>query len=470
MLNLNSIPTVFKPIYRKKVDSFTMLYNPYSQKEMTLLNNKAIRLFDCIDGFKTINDCIKDMNTLTTRIEKNEASQIFNNLYKHEIINFNGIKTLGVNLFNSKDTILTIWLNLTEQCNFRCTYCFVNKNPKRMTEKTMEKTLNNLHALKKKYKYTQINLNLAGGEPLLAIDMIKKIVEKIKKIEKKDKPFFVLKIVTNGSLLTEEIAEYFKKNRIKISISIDGMGNSNDETRKLANGTGTFKFIQKGLFIAKKYKILNNIGTVVSLKNIKHIHHLAKYCLENNIGMCMGFFKKTNHLCEGEIINNETWIIPYYRRMLNIVYSYYNKKKIDHSPLLDHFLLDGIKYPMIPSRHSCGAGEIYFTVSTDGKIEFCPASKLQIGTIEDKDFIQKSRNSKLLAIFQKDSLEQIKECQKCEWKYICSGGCGAERHFIYKGKNKATQKCGLYKSLVSIILSLEAKRIIRANLLSKIVK
>lgn len=464
MLNLNQIPTVYTPIHRRKVENLTMLYSPYSQMRMTLMNNEAMKLFDCIDGKKSIGECIKELKTKSVSIKKNDAFQIFDNLFEHEIINFEGKKTISVNLFSRKDTTLTIWFNLTEQCNFRCTYCFVDKNPRRMTEETMRKALDNLYNLKKKYGYTHIRLNLAGGEPLLAIGMIKKIVERVKEIEGDSEPFFVLKVITNGSLLTDEIAEYFAKNRVRISISIDGIDSSNDETRKLANGAGTFKFIEKGLLIAQKHHILNNIGTVVSLKNIKHIHRLAKYCLDNNIGMCMGFFKKTNHLCEGEIINNETWIIPYYRRMLNMVYEHYNKQKIDHSPLQDHFLLDGIKYPMIPSRHSCGAGEIYFTVSTDGKVEFCPASKLQVGTVDDKDIIQKSRDSKELAIFQKTSIEQIKECQKCEWKYICSGGCGAERHYVHNGKNKVSPKCDIYKSLVSIILSLEAKRTIRDNM------
>lgn len=470
MFNLNSVPTVFESLYIKKINNFNLLYNPLSEKGMTLLNKNAYKLFLRIDGAQTIEDYIEQGDNLSIQLKKEEILKIFQNLHKHDIVNFSGKKNAALNKKEKKKTSLEIWLDITEQCNFRCTYCFVDKHPKRMTEETMEKVIDTLYDLKQKHGYGQIQLFMAGGEPLSEFHLIKKIVEKVRKIEAKHKPAFYLKIITNGSLLTEEIAKYLRDNNVRISISLDGIGDVHDQTRRLPNGSGTFKYVQRGLSIAKKYNILNNIGAVITLKNINTIHQLAKYCLKNNIVMCLGFFKKCNNLCDERTINNDKSIIPGYKRMLKTIYSYYEEQKMETSPLFDHYLLDGLKYPMIRSGQSCGAGEVYFSISTEGKVRFCPTSTLEIGTITGMDFILKARNNKSLSIFQKASIEKIPECKKCTWKYLCAGGCGIERYYLNNGTNKPSPKCSIYKSLITTVLDLEAKRIIRTNLLSKISK
>lgn len=463
MLDLNLIPTVFEPIYIKKVNFITLLYNPHSQKGMTLLNKKADTLFKQIDGIKKVGDFLKKTDSFKLDLSKNEVLQVFDNLNKHDIINFKGLKNLDVIKFNRENNPLTVWLSITEQCNFRCTYCFVNKNPKKMSKDTIEKTLDKLYELGKKYKHSQIILALAGGEPLLELNLIKNIIEKTKKLEGKSKKFFYISIVTNGSLLTEKTAEYFKKHEVKVAISVDGIGDFNDLTRKFVNGLGTFKYIQKGLDIANKYNILSYVGVTVTLSNIKGLPLFVKYCMKNKIKLKIEFFKKTNSFCGENVISNVESIIPFYKKTLKAIYSFYESKKIPHSPLLDHVLIDRLRYPMGVSDFACFAGQFYFSVTSEGKIEYCPASGLKLGTIKDKDFILKARSDKSFPLFQRKSVEKIAECQKCLWKYICSGGCPMERFYLNKDGSKPSPKCRIYKSLMNMILKFEAKRIIRAN-------
>lgn len=58
-----------------------------------------------------------------------------------------------------------------------------------------------------------------GGEPLLNFKIIKYVVEYIKN-ETDLKPKYSLN--TNGTLMSEEIAEWFVKNNIHVRFSIDG--------------------------------------------------------------------------------------------------------------------------------------------------------------------------------------------------------------------------------------------------------
>jgi len=462
MLDLNLIPTVFDPLYAKKVDNFTLLYNPYSQKGMTLFSKKAIMVFNHIDGIKSIKSCSKGTN-----LTRGEILQVFRNLYEHDIIDFKDHKRVTIKETSRNSTDLIMWIYLTEQCNFRCTYCFVDKNPKRMNESIMKKILEKLGEEAKKRPFKRIRLRLAGGEPLLEMNLIKKIIEMSAKIKKINKSIFDIDIITNGSLLTEKTADYFRKNMVGLTISLDGIGKFNNLTRKYSDGSGTFRYVKKGIEIAKKHSILSGISITITSKNIKGLPLLAKYCLENKIMMRFGFFKQLNNtLCNDNKIGDVATTMLYYKKTLRTIYSYYEKKRIFHSPLLDHSLLDDLKYLIVFSNSHCGAGSVYFSVSPEGNIQFCPASQLCLASICDEDFIQKARIAST-PLLQKMSVEKIYECQKCLWKYICSGGCILERLYLNKDTSKPSYKCPMYKAMMPIILDFEAKRIIRTSFFQK---
>lgn len=61
-------------------------------------------------------------------------------------------------------------------------------------------------------------ISFIGGEPLLKFNLIKKIVEYIKTFNNK----VSFTIITNGSLLKEDILNYLIENMFHITISFDG--------------------------------------------------------------------------------------------------------------------------------------------------------------------------------------------------------------------------------------------------------
>lgn len=66
-------------------------------------------------------------------------------------------------------------MNVTDACNFRCPYCFVKHNPRRMSLKTAEKVCEFLL----KTGAEKPVLAFFGGEPTLEFNtIIKPIVEK----------------------------------------------------------------------------------------------------------------------------------------------------------------------------------------------------------------------------------------------------------------------------------------------------
>ena len=99
------------------------------------------------------------------------------------------------------------------ECNFNCRYCYRDECRKKIPKEPTEKFLQYLRNLTADDTYSVI---ASGGEPLLYIDVIKKVFANVPKSIHK-------KIMTNGSLLTKDIIQYVNDNNIEVSVSHDGI-------------------------------------------------------------------------------------------------------------------------------------------------------------------------------------------------------------------------------------------------------
>ncbi len=424
-----------------------------------------MQLFTSINGKRTIAD-LRRIGLKFALTEK-EVLQTLTYFEKYDIINYKSRKNF-LHIRDSKDTdnYLILWTYLTNQCNYRCTYCFVNKTIEEMSDKTIDLLLKKVVVANKKLKYSEILLNFAGGEPLLKFESIVKINELIKKYNKKKKLFKIV-LTTNGSLLTEKIASFFQKEQIYVAISLDGLGKANDETRKLANGKGTFLLTRKGIDIAKRYDILRRgILITITNKNIKKTLDLVRYALENNIKFCLQFFKETNAYCKGDGIMYTKEFINSYKKILKYIYRFYKEHHINESPTLHNVLLNRIVFTgrYNVSHFNCTSGENYFSVLHTGAITASPSTSFPLSNLSNANPIEKAQKVSS-QLYKEASVEYIDACKDCKWKYICSGGCKLERQQIYKDlKKRSEQKCRIYQTLIPFILKLEGKRVLEKYL------
>jgi uncharacterized protein len=154
------------------------------------------------------------------------------------------IKERLIKGISSKKDLLNLTLNITERCNLRCRYCYIDKGKKTMSWKIAKQAVN--FALSLAYK--SITISFVTAEPLLEWDLIKKI---IKYSERKGIKRFDLG--TNGTLLNREILEYFQEHNIIPMISIDGKKKIQDINRAYKNGKGSFNILDKKLNLIRKY-------------------------------------------------------------------------------------------------------------------------------------------------------------------------------------------------------------------------
>lgn len=157
---------------------------------------------------------------------------------------------------------ITIILKPTEECNFRCQYCYhadTNYEKGRMTIELFEEIIR-----KTTICYNNIVLIFHGGEPLLmGYDFFVKAIEIIKHY-KKEGQTISLGIQTNGYLLNEQFCQLFQANGILPAISFDGPGELNCLRDKTSDVTSRIIDLK-----SKGYTI--NLLGVITKRNINHL-------------------------------------------------------------------------------------------------------------------------------------------------------------------------------------------------------
>lgn len=156
-------------------------------------------------------------------------------------------------------------INLSNECNLLCSYCLSNATPSQhetMSEELMDATIKFMLSAPGRKFYVEFQ----GGEPLAKFNEIKKFVEKIKiaaEVEKKEIEKIV--IVTNLTLMTEEIAKYLLENNIGLCSSLDGPEELHDIHRKFGEGGGTYKTVTKWLsYFRERGRTINTLPTITS--------------------------------------------------------------------------------------------------------------------------------------------------------------------------------------------------------------
>jgi uncharacterized protein len=90
-----------------------------------------------------------------------------------------------------------------------------------------------------------IDIGFFGGEPILEFDLIKSITSMIKLHRLYDAGRVTLSVVTNGTLFSQEIAEFINAQEIEFCISCDGPQSVQDCYRRFRDGRGSSAAVEE---------------------------------------------------------------------------------------------------------------------------------------------------------------------------------------------------------------------------------
>ena len=170
-------------------------------------------------------------------------------------------------------------------CNLRCKYCYYLEKSKlfpnehnTMDDETLERFIRDYI---QSQSMQQVLFTWHGGEPMLRpLAFYEKVIE----LQKRYAGGRIIEnsLQTNGTLITDEYAEFFMKNGWLIGVSIDGPKEYHDAYRRSAAGGATFDNVMKGIDILNRYKVEWNAMAVIN--NLNGNHPLEFYHFFKRIG------------------------------------------------------------------------------------------------------------------------------------------------------------------------------------------
>lgn len=162
---------------------------------------------------------------------------------------------------------------LTAACNLRCAYCFQNaKNRRRATWDTVRAAIDLLLG----FRGRELRLGFYGGEPLLAFPMLRRAVAYAISHRPRRK-HLVFSVVTNGTLLDADTAEFLVRHGFSTWLSFDGVPAAQER-----RGPGTFAVLDALLDRLSAehptwFRENLRVGVVLTAATIPHLAESVAY-------------------------------------------------------------------------------------------------------------------------------------------------------------------------------------------------
>ncbi len=437
----------FPQLYRTEIGNNLCLYNAESDAGVSVLNPAAAHVFTQFDGQRKLGEIFMELRLLDAAASFNDLTELVATFEQNNLL-YRGNKVPKPNIEPSRK--LGIWLHVTNQCNLRCTYCYLGKTSEVMTPEIGRKTLDALLDSAKEQGMTEVSLKFAGGEALLEWPLVEELyyyaLEKVKGTDIVIQPI----LLSNGTTITLKTAQLLKQHNFQVAISLDGLGEVNDKQRPFVNGKGSFDKVERGLNLLQEYQIPFNVSIVITALNLPKLPELFEYLLKRDAPFTINFFRDNPLANDGLTVDNPE-LIAGLRQGYAVIEQYLPNNSL-MGAILDRVQLEA------PHRHACGAGVNYVVVKHTGEIASCQMlmHKPQ-GKIGQGDPLQVIRQGEL----QNLAPEQKKGCSDCRWKYVCAGGCPLVTLRTYNRFDTRSPYCDTYFTLIPDVIRLEALRLLK---------
>lgn len=390
-----------KLIAYNSLSNFLALIEEDKYKKYLDLENNNIQ----IDDEKLVEDLKKGLFILDDNI--NELDIIRHNMYASK--------------FNTSALSLTI--APTSDCNFRCIYCYekdainscnMNEETQNSIVKMLEKSANNL---------SSFSVAWYGGEPLLAIDTIRKLSEKFIKICDENKINYNASMVTNGYNLTKKNWELLKDCKIsRIQVTLDGDEDTHNKRRPLKGGYPTFSRIIDNLVEVKDTICPISLRINTDKTNYSQVENILKILSEKELTE-----KVTPYVAKVEDTNDcydkNTCLTTYEHADIS---TQFKEKMKEYGYKMNPFSV--YEYPRrINTVCGCDRYESY-VINADGAMYKCwnDVGHKEISFANVNELAKFDFNKSYLDYTMYDPTLDEK-CKDCKYLPICMGGCPSRR-------------------------------------------
>ncbi|MEG0441420.1 MAG: thioether cross-link-forming SCIFF peptide maturase, partial [Oscillospiraceae bacterium] len=352
--------------------------------------------------------------------------------------------------------IKALCLHVSHDCNLRCRYCFASTGDfgtgHRLTMdfETAKRAID--FVIEKSGSRRNIEVDFFGGEPLMAMDTVKKTVAYARSIEEEHGKCFRFTITTNGVLLDDENIAYINKEMSNAVLSLDGRPAVNDHMRKTINGKGSYDMI-----VPKFKQLVDGRGDKDYYLRGTFTHNNLDFAADVTHVASLGF---RNISVEPVVSEPEcSWALQ--DDDIPTILAEYEKLAEELKGRDDinffHFNVDLAQGPCVIKRmRGCGAGCEYVAVTPEGDLypchQFVGNAEYKLGNVFEGTF-----DHALSDKFAELNIYTREDCKTCWARFYCSGGCSAS-NLLVNGDIKKPHHvgCELEKKRLECAIALRA--------------
>ena len=331
-----------------------------------------------------------------------------------------GVAACGV----SQTDRLQVSLHVSHTCNIQCAYCFAHGGDyggkaMLMQPDVAEQAIRWI--VSEAQVFGRCQIDFFGGEPLLNFPLLRALVPFAKSLGVRLGVQVGFGIVTNGTLLTDEMKQFLVDEKFQIKVSLDGGRKTQDRIRKFHNGSGTYDVVAKNVkrltAEAPERVYLQAVMTAYDMDEDQIADALRSLGTENAlVGPAVVSPDAPYAIGEEHIPVLKQQIYRRSRHALKAMLNGEEGEDEEFDPRIQKLLTRQ------KSCHGCLGGKQYLAIAADGSIYFCSsladAPEFKMGDVFAG--IDREKQQHFDAQF---NVNNRPECKTCWARNLCGGGC-----------------------------------------------
>ncbi|HID94824.1 MAG TPA: SPASM domain-containing protein [Candidatus Latescibacteria bacterium] len=341
--------------------------------------------------------------------------------------------------------------NISHDCTMWCKYCYggggTYRGPRQLMSKEVAKDAVDFF-VRNSGRHRRCEIIFFGGEPLMNMEVMRFVVayagDQFGKRGKKVR----FSLTTNATLLDDEAIEFLNRNRMNVTISLDGDRETHDRLRVFRDGRGTYNHILPRIkrFLESRRGRVPVRATIThyNLEVVDLARHLFDVGFDNVLMSPVACLPSQPYSLTDEEVET---LKGRYRDLAHYFLGIIRRKEPKRIMLFTAMF--NLFYRATRRVYGCGGGRHYMMVDPVGDLYVCHRcggeDRLKLGDIYNGIDPQRQRG------ILENHVDAREDCGVCWARYLCGGGCIANNVEYYGGMSRSDPlSCDLYRHQVQL--------------------
>ncbi len=422
---------------------WTLLCNPLADRSLAVVTRPVVDLLTAFDQPRTLAEGIQ-----------HAGAPAHGPATARRLVELGLLHTPGTTpALPARDTTLTAWLHVTNACNLRCTYCYVNKTADQMSAETGRQAVDAILRSAQANHFERVKIKYAGGEATLNFAHVLALHEYARTQAACHNLDLDGVVLSNGVAWNQRMIAALKAHDLRLMISLDGIGAAHDGQRPFASGHGSFTHVVRTLDRLASAGVTPTVSVTLTDNNLDTLPETVDFLLQRQLPFTLNLYRANDGVTSpGELTLRDDRVIEALHAAFAVI-----EANLPPFSLLG-CLADLAQLDALHDR-PCGADHNYLVIGHTGQVARChmeldhPVTDVTAG---DPLLTLRTRPTG----WHNGPVTEKTGCQTCAWRYWCAGGCPLLTYRTTGRWDVQSPYCRVYQAIFPEILRLEGLRLL----------